>query len=104
MPLWEEKIASQNAFGFSDTGLTRQEVSKKHMAIYGRALPDWLLRQQYLPMLENAGLLLQEPDAKDKRRMLIYPTRELTLSEDKNNSESDGGVDVADPANREGDL
>lgn len=71
-------------------GLTRQEIIKKHHEIYKRPLPDWLLRQQILPMLESAGLISQEKDPSDARKLLIYPTLSLTISE--NNSEDGGGV------------
>jgi hypothetical protein len=75
-------------------GLQRKDVTQKHMQVYGRVLPDWLLRQQILPMLENAGLIRQEPDPEDRRKVLIYPnpTSSLTIPDVKNNSESDGGV------------
>lgn len=61
-------------------GVTRREITKRHLQVYGRALSDWLLRQQIIPMLENAGLIAQEPDSHDKRKMLIYPTPQLTIS------------------------
>jgi DNA primase len=62
-------------------GLTRQDISQKHYEVYGRFIPDWQLRQQIIPMLETAGLIRQEPDLNDKRKMLIYPTTLLTISE-----------------------
>ncbi len=74
-------------------GLTRQKIMQKHFAVYGRFLPDWQLRQQILPMLETAGLIIQEADFGDKRKILIYPTTLLTISEDQNNSELHGGVE-----------
>jgi len=43
-------------------------------------------------MLENAGLIRQEPDQNDKRKMLIYPTASLTISKEENNNELKGGV------------
>ncbi len=74
-------------------GLNRREVTQKHLQVYGRVLPDWLLRQQIIPMLENAGLIQQESDPDDKRKMLIYPTSLLAISINENNSESHGGVE-----------
>jgi hypothetical protein len=74
-------------------GLTRREVMQEHLQVYGRVLADHTLRQQIIPMLENAGLIVQEPDPNDKRRMLIYPTTSLTISGDQKNSELDGRVD-----------
>ncbi len=46
------------------------------------------LRQQILPMLETAGLITQEQDISDKRKMLVFPT----THEDIGNSGSEGGV------------
>ena len=67
-------------------GLSRQEVMKKHFEVYGRFLPDWQLRQWIIPMLETSGLITQEADVLDKRKMLVYPTSEI-------NSELEGGVE-----------
>ncbi len=102
LPVWHEKakIYSESHGGDAEAdssgqiGLTRQEIQKKHFQVHAGALPDWLLRQQILPMLENAGLITQIPDPKDKRRMLVTPTTPLTISPDpdQNNSESHGGV------------
>jgi len=60
----------------------------KYMADF---LQDWVLRQQIIPMLDNAGLITQETDESDKRKILIYPTTQLTISQ--NNSELEGGVE-----------
>jgi hypothetical protein len=75
------------------TGLTRQEIIKAHYKVYGRYLSDWQLRKEILPVLENTGLIIQEPDINDKRKMLIYPTNlsdNNNLSvEEKNSNEED---------------
>ena len=63
VPAWKEK----------ENDLSRQEIIQKHFQIYGRSLPDWQLRRQIIPMLDSAGLILQEPDPVDRRRMLIRP-------------------------------
>lgn len=68
-------------------GLSRRELLKKHYEVHGRPLQDWTLRQEIIPMLENAGLIIQEPDPKDGRTKLIYPTASLTISKDKKYSE-----------------
>ena len=57
-------------------GLTRQDIARKHYETYGRMVDTTKLRQQIIPMLETAGLISQEPDATDKRKMLIYPALE----------------------------
>ena len=74
-------------------GLTRQDILQKHFDIYGRFLPDWQLRQHIIPMLETSGLITQEADSTDRRKILICPTTVLTVSSDKNYSESGSGVD-----------
>lgn len=94
LPLWQEKNEDRDPSfeGLTGSlGLARREISRKHLEVCGRVLPDWLLRQQVLPMLENAGLVSQDPDPNDRRRMLIYPTIRLTISK-KKYSEFDGGV------------
>ena len=76
--------ARQDIKGLTDPlGLSRQEIMKKHFEVYGRSLSDWRLRQEIIPMLDNAGLISQEKDPNDPRRKLIYPTLPLTIS-DKN--------------------
>jgi hypothetical protein len=75
-------------------GVTRQEVFKKHAAVYGRPIEDFRLRQQVLPMLEIAGLITQEADPNDKRKVLIYPTSVLTISNDAGIVSDTGGEAV----------
>ncbi len=65
-------------------GLTRQEIEQKHYEVYGKILNPYRLRQQILPVLEIAGLIIQEQDENDKRQYLVYPTE---LAEN-NNQES----------------
>ena len=78
-------------------GLTRQEVLTKHYAVYGRMLDNNQLRQQILPMLETAGLIVQEQDHTDKRKMLIYPSLlQQIIPAPERNSELKGGVENAD--------
>lgn len=91
---WDEKNGSRSE-GFEEItgklGLSRQEVLQKHFDVYGRMLDTIQLRQQILPMLETAGLVVQEQDPSDRRKMLIYPTA-LTTSQEARNSETEGGV------------
>lgn len=79
-------------------GLTRQEVLVKHYAVYGRMLDNTQLRQQILPMLETAGLIVQEQDMSDKRKMLIYPSllQQVSAPLPDGNSETEGGVETND--------
>ena len=81
-----------SAFNTTGRGLTRQEVMQKHFKIYGRFLPDWQLRQWIIPMLETSGLIYQEADSLDKRKMLIFPTSGSLKQDKKIYSESGSGV------------
>jgi len=74
------------AFKSANRGLSRQEIMKKHYEVYGRFLPDWQLRQWIIPMLETAGLVVQEADQLDRRKILVFPSCEI-------NSEMGGGVE-----------
>lgn len=62
-----------------ELGLTRQDIVQKHYQVYGRFIDDWQLRQQIIPMLETAGLIMQESDPNDRRKILIYPTTSLNI-------------------------
>lgn len=92
---WKEKNEGRNA-SFEDItgklGITRQEILQKHYKVHNKMLDNSLLRMQILPMLETAGLITQEQDPNDKRKILVFPT---IVSEDENtekNSETEGGV------------
>jgi hypothetical protein len=91
---WNEKNGNRSE-GFEEItgklGLSRQEVLQKHFDVYGRLLDTHQFRQQILPMLETAGLIVQEQDPNDKRKLLIYPTS-FTTSQESRNSETEGGV------------
>ncbi len=87
MPLWELKTP-QIALNDQKEGISRRELLDKHYQVYGRMLDHTQLRQQILPMLETAGLIMQEADPIDKRKVLIYPT----LPNNKINSDGEGGV------------
>jgi len=101
---WNDKNGNGNE-GFRGVtgalGLSRQELLQKHFEVYGRMLDTNQLRQQILPMLETAGLIVQEADPSDKRKMLIYPTALSTISPDQKNSENGGGVSTNEENNSE---
>lgn len=81
---------------FGKIGITRQEVLAKHYVVYGRMLDNNQLRQQILPMLETAGLIQQEQDISDRRKILIYPSalRQIVpVPSTEGNSELEGGVE-----------
>jgi hypothetical protein len=77
LPIWEEKIHAQN---LGTVGITRQEIVQKNYRTNGRLMPDWQLRLHIIPMLENAGLIKQEADPNDKRKILIYPITQLKVT------------------------
>ena len=99
---WNDKNHGRNDVR-KFVGLSRQELLHKHYDVYHRTLDPNLLRQQILPMLETTGLIVQEPDHNDNRKMLIYPTALVakssssndgkeTTTTDENNSETRSGV------------
>ncbi len=99
---WEEKNTSRNEEFIEINGvlgLSRQEIFQKHYGVYGRMLDTNQLRQQILPMLETAGLITQEPDASDRRKMLVYPTVSLTIPQEPKNSDDRGGVSTSEEEN-----
>ncbi len=95
LPAWEAKNDGRNEVFEELTGklgLSRQELLEKHFEVYGRMLDSHQLRQQILPMLETAGLIVQEQDPNDKRKMMIFPSSLYQLSETNKNSEIESGV------------
>lgn len=95
LPEWEVKNSDRSEVFEEITGklgLSRQEVLDKHFEVYGRMLDSHQLRQQILPMLETAGLIVQEQDPSDKRKIMIFPSSLYRLSPEKRNSEIESGV------------
>jgi hypothetical protein len=45
-------------------------------------IDDWQFRQQIIPMLETAGLIYEEQDPNDKRKMLIFTSEQVMYSTD----------------------
>jgi len=80
VPAFEEKNISEDED--EPKGLTRKEINSKYFKEYGRMIDDWQLRQQIIPMLETAGLIYQEQDSKDKRKMLIFISEQVINSTD----------------------
>jgi len=56
-------------------GLTKKEVMNRYYDIYGRPIPEWVFKKDIIPALESSGLIYQEEDPNDKRRMLIFLTK-----------------------------
>ncbi len=91
LPAYRNKNTDEHGFpnGFEE-GLTKQDIFNWHFKVYGRNLEDFKLRMHIIPMLETAGLISQEPDQKDKRRILTFPTAPL-IAESLDNIVNDTG-------------
>lgn len=87
LKIWDERS------GDVKIGISREELLKEHLGVYGRNLSPETLRKEIVPLLEAAGLIIQEPDPVDKRHILIYPTPLSPISPNINNRGKDGGVD-----------
>lgn len=55
-------------------GVTRGDIIRKHYEVRHKMLSPETLKREIIPQLEIVGLIVQEPDPDDKRRLLIYPT------------------------------
>jgi len=73
LPAWQNK---NRAYGGRTVGLTRAEALTEHYRVYGRMLDATQFRQQILPMLETAGLIVEEHDPHNRRRKFIYPVEQ----------------------------
>lgn len=56
-----------------DEGISRREIAQRYWEEYHEHISDRKLREELLPSLESAGLIYQEPDPLDKRKILTYP-------------------------------
>ncbi|MCC7004980.1 toprim domain-containing protein [Candidatus Nomurabacteria bacterium] len=104
IPAYKEKNEFQSQV-FDETpkhGITRQEILEKHYKVYGRMLDAQQLRQQIIPVLETSGLIYQEQDPNDKRKILISPST-FFGAQQKNNSDDECGVDTL-PDNESSEL
>lgn len=102
LALWDEKNTNRDEFEevTGPIGITRQEVLEKHYLVYGRMLDNAQLRLQILPMLETAGLIRQEQDISDRRKILIYPTLlKQIVRAPKEYSNTEGGVEIEQEIN-----
>ena len=62
-----------SAFQEKRRPISRLEVASKYLQVNGNHLDEIKLRQQIMPMLVGAGLVVEEPDKNDKRKILITP-------------------------------
>jgi len=68
LPLFKEKNQITATEIVNETGILRQEIVQRNYQLNGRLIPDWELRLHIIPMLENAGLIRQEPDQMIKEK------------------------------------
>lgn len=95
IPAYKEKNGFQSQV-LDDTpkhGITRQDILEKHYKVYGRMLDAQQLRQQIIPVLETSGLIYQEQDPNDKRKILISPSTFFNPQQSQNNSDDECGVE-----------
>ncbi|HVC35843.1 MAG TPA: hypothetical protein VNE40_00125 [Candidatus Dormibacteraeota bacterium] len=84
---------------YSSIGVTRNEVLHKHNEVYGRYLDPLILRQQFIPILSQAGLITEEQDPSDKRKQLIYPLVQINSDTKQGTEEHENNIDL-DEINR----
>jgi hypothetical protein len=54
-------------------GLSRKDIRSNYFSVFHKSLPP-KFEDSIIQQLEAAGLIQQEPDPDDKRKMLVYPT------------------------------
>lgn len=95
---WNEK--NLGGMAAEPLDVSRPEIHKKHYEVYGRMLSTDLLCKQILPMLETAGLITQDQDPTNKRKILVHPVFPTTKPVDQGNSGSEGGVNTNEQQNK----
>ena len=64
-----------------EVGLNRKDIQRRYYAVFRKVLAPDQWNRELLPQLEAVGLIVQEPDPEDKRRMLIYPAYQENIVE-----------------------
>ena len=62
----------------SNNGASREEILKKYYEVKHKSLSPQVLKSDIIPQLEAVGLIREELDSEDKRRMLVYPLCQTT--------------------------
>jgi hypothetical protein len=75
-----EKVISPIASG--EEGAPRKDIRKRYWEVYHRHLQERRLARDILPSLESAGLITEEPDPNDRRKMRVYCTDASYISAD----------------------
>jgi hypothetical protein len=84
-------------------GVTRDDIIRKHYEVRYKMLSPETLKREIIPQLEIVGLIVQEPDPDDKRKLLIYPTVSTPIISAKLAEESNGITSKNYERNRGGD-
>lgn len=87
---WDVIVSLYKEKSLEENGIKKQEIMSQYKKVYGSYVEDWKLRQEILPMLETAGLIIEEKSKKDGRTSLYIP---LYLNKQAINSELSGGED-----------
>lgn len=61
--------------------ISRKEIMRAYHSFYGRPLARKKLEEEILPSLETAGLIAEEPDPNDKRRLLVCTPNGANISQ-----------------------
>jgi hypothetical protein len=72
--IFVDVIAPLLSYDGIQKGVSREEIIKKHYEVRHKMLSPETLKREIIPQLEIVGLIAQETDPDDKRRLLIYPT------------------------------
>ena len=72
--IFVDVIAPLLSYDGIQKGVTRDDIIRKHYEVRHKMLSPETLKREIIPQLEIVGLIVQEPDPDDKRRLLIYPT------------------------------
>jgi hypothetical protein len=62
-------------------GVSKKDILKQYVIVYGRTLPLRRLKEEILPALESAGLVQQEQGPDDRREMWVYCTDPRYISQ-----------------------
>ncbi|MEM2370759.1 MAG: hypothetical protein QXH51_07645 [Candidatus Bathyarchaeia archaeon] len=76
-----EEIILPESMKSEREGITVKELMKLYLKRYGRPISERTIRREIIPALLTSGLIVEEPDPEDKRKILIKPieTMENTL-------------------------
>jgi hypothetical protein len=77
--IFVDVIAPLLSYDGIQKGVTRDDIIRKHYEVRHKMLSPETLKREIIPQLEVVGLIVQEPDLDDKRRLLIYPTVSIPI-------------------------